>query len=207
MFLFDMDGTLIDSRGDLADAVNATRRELGLPEVGREVVVAKVGNGMRRLVVDAIPELEGKGIDEALAIQERHYGERLLCQTRLYPGVADALQALAARGEKLGVVTNKPGRFSRAIVDGLGIGSYLGVVVGGGDCPELKPSGLPIAYAARALGVEVSAEDWLVGDNWTDLAAASAAGVRSCFCRFGFGRMGEYQPTVCVDSATEWVSI
>lgn len=207
MYLFDLDGTLIDSRADLATAINATRVELGLQKVPQEVIIAHVGNGMKVLVRGAIPELAEDQIDEALAIQERHYGACLLNETFLYPGVKEALRTLAERGEKLGVVTNKPGCFSRTLLEGLGVAQYIGAVVGGGDCPELKPSPLPITYAAKILGCEVTSSDWLVGDNWTDLKAATQAGIRSCFCRFGFGVTRDFVPTVSVDSPEGWRAI
>ena len=93
----DLDGTLIDSRADLATAVNRTRRELGLPELPAAQVVSYVGEGMRQLVMRAMPELPGR-LDEATARARAHYGAHLLEQTTLYPGVAEGLRLLGALG-------------------------------------------------------------------------------------------------------------
>lgn len=186
---FDMDGTLVDSKTDLALAVNATRRELGLAEVPVESVIPAIGNGVRHLMATAIPEAADR-VDELLPLHLKNYRAHLLDTTTLYPGVARTLAELRDRGWKLGVVTNKPGDMTRVILDHFGIARHFGdAVVGGGDCPEMKPSDLPLRWAANRMGGHrLSSRDWMVGDNWTDLACAENAGVKSAFCTYGFGR-------------------
>ena len=90
-------------------------------------------------------------------------------------------------GWRLAVVTNKPGPVTRPILEGLGIARFFGAVVGGGDTPALKPDPAPLRLAAERLGVTLDADDWMAGDNFTDLAAGRHAGLRRCFCRYGFG--------------------
>lgn len=184
--LFDLDGTLIDSRADLALAMNLTRRDFGLPPKTLDEVVACVGEGVRSLIERAnpeCPELWEKMLDR----QRVHYRAHLLDNTVLYPGVKETLLALRADGWRLAVVTNKPGPVTRPILEELGVLALFGAVVGGGDCPALKPDPAPLQMAAARMGVTLDSQDWMVGDHFTDLEAGRRAGVRRCFCRFGFG--------------------
>lgn len=184
--LFDLDGTLVDSRADLALAVNLTRQDFGLPPRSLDEVVACVGEGVRVLIERSCPE-RPELWDEMLVRQRQHYRAHLLDRTALYPGVAATLEALAGAGWRLGVVTNKPSPVTLPILEGLGIRRFFGAVVGGGDCAALKPDPEPLRLAARQMGVALDEADWMVGDHFTDLEAGRRAGVRRCFCRFGFG--------------------
>ena len=184
--LFDLDGTLIDSRADLALAVNLTRQDFGLPPKTIEDVLACVGEGVRVLIERAIPE-RPELWDAMVGRQRVHYLAHMLDQTYLYPGVKETLQALRAAGWRLAVVTNKPGPVTRPVLEGLGVLDLFHAVVGGGDCPALKPDPAPLRLAAAQMGVTLDADDWMVGDHFTDLEAGRRAGVKRCFCRFGFG--------------------
>lgn len=186
---FDMDGTLVDSSGDLCATVNHTRRELGLAELPRAEILSHVGLGARRLLVDSIPEMAN---DEQRLVETfmAHYGEHMMETVALYPGVEATLAELARRGVALGVNTAKPGFATRAILDRLGVRRYFGdAIVAGGDCPEMKPSAMPLLKCAEIMGHSVSPDDWMVGDSWTDIDCAAAAGVNSVWCAFGFGRL------------------
>ena len=197
--LFDLDGTLIDSRADIALAVNLTRRDFGLAPLPEATVVAAIGEGVRSLLARTIPE-RADIPDALLARQRAHYSEHLLDSTILYPGMAAVLRTLKAHGWKFGVVTNKPALFVRPILGGLGVLDVFGAVVGGGDCPHLKPDPEPLRLAAAQMGAVLDAADWMVGDHFTDLDAAARAGIRSCFCRFGFGEQRASPFTVAVDT-------
>lgn len=177
---------MIDSRADLALAVNLTRQDFGLPPKSIDEVVACVGEGVRVLIERAIPEYPDQW-EAMMPRQREHYGAHCLDQTTLYPGVAETLDTLSATGWRLAVVTNKPGPVTRRILEGLGVLSRFGAVVGGGDCPVLKPDPAPLRLAAAQMGVALDAEDWMIGDHFTDLQAGRRAGIRRCFCRFGFG--------------------
>ena len=120
----------------------------------------------------------------------RRYAEHCCDRVELYPGVMRTLEALASRGWHLGIVTNKPAFAARRILEHLGIRGLFGnAVVAGGDCTELKPSAAPLVECASRISHDVSAADWMVGDSWTDMACATAAGVKGAFCAFGFGRL------------------
>jgi len=186
--LFDLDGTLIDSREDLAAAVNAGRGKFGLPPLSVETVTGYVGDGMARLVERSFAEI----VDEVplhvlVAAVESAYVRCALERTVPYPGVPDVLTELRAGGVRLAVVSNKPEVFCLQIVNGLGLDKWIEVVIGGDTVGATKPDPAPVVEALRRLNA-AARNAWLVGDNWTDLEAARAAGVRSCFCCWGFGK-------------------
>jgi len=199
--IFDLDGTLIDSRADLALAVNLTREELGLAAIPQAEVVGYVGEGVRRLLSRAIPELPQQ-LDRALAINQRHYRAHLLDQTTLYPGVGAALERFRRAGIPLMVVTNKPREFTDLILAGLGIATFMSAVVGGGDCPGLKPDPAPLLMALEQSGCGAEGS-WMVGDHFTDLEAGRRAGLKRCLCRYGFGDPGLETWDLAVDELTE----
>jgi phosphoglycolate phosphatase len=204
--LFDLDGTLIDSRADIALAVNLTRQDFGLPPKPMAAIVACVGEGVRLLIERVSPERPDLW-DAMLLRQREHYREHLLDQTALYPGVAQTLRVLRDAGWRLSVVTNKPGSFTRPILEGLGVLGCFGAVVGGGDCPELKPDPAPLRLAAAQLGVTLDAGDWMIGDHVTDLEAGRRAGVKRCFCRFGFGEVRGESYELAVDRLDGFLAI
>ena len=193
---FDMDGTLIDSKSDLAATVNHTRRDLGLAELPEETVIGFVGRGAGYLLEHAIHERAGDA-DVAEAFRRR-YAEHCCESVTLYPGVRETLTELKRRGWLLGINTNKPGYATRAILEKFGLTSLFGsAVVAGGDCAEMKPSALPLREcASRLRGHRLSSRDWMVGDSWTDLDCAANAGVKGAFCDYGFGQLGESRYTV-----------
>lgn len=185
--LFDLDGTLVDSRADLARAVNLVRADFDLDPLPMGQIVGYVGNGVRALLVRALADLSDPDLGEALARMRTHYLAHLLDETLPYPGVPEGLERLAAAGFALGVVTNKGEEAARRICAELGLAPPLAAIVGGDTCASLKPSPEPVFHALEKLGAS-AAGGWFVGDNSTDLEAGAAAGLRTCFCRFGFGR-------------------
>ena len=199
---FDLDGTLIDSRADLAAAVNCTRGDFDLPSLPPERVAAFVGEGLRRLVERALPEFPAR-VEEAVTRTRGHYREHLLDQTTLYPGVADGLQRLVAQGWRCAVVTNKPREFVDLLLQGLGIDRLFGALVGGGETAALKPDPAPLRLAAERLGRRDLVGCWIAGDHFTDLEAGRRAGIRRCYCRYGFGDPRDEPYDLAVDSLVE----
>ena len=204
--LFDLDGTLVDSRADLALAINLTRKDFGLAPLSLAAVVEAIGEGVRVLLARTIPE-RADDIDALLVRQRAHYREHFLDNTVLYPGFDIVLRTLKARGWKLGVVTNKPALFIRPILEGLGVFDLFGAVVGGGDCALLKPDAAPLRLAAERMGTVLDSGDWMIGDHVTDLDAAANAGIKSCFCRFGFGEQRGSTFTAAVDAPTALLDV
>ncbi len=201
---FDMDGTLIDSRADLAATVNHTRRELGLAELPQEEVLTHVGQGAHHLLAHAIPE-RADDVESLWEIFRSHYAEHMLESVELYPTVRQTLEELARRGWLLGINTSKPAFATRAILEHFGLLRYFGnAIVAGGDCAEMKPSALPLREcAARLRGHRLSSHDWMVGDSWTDMQCATNAGIKGAFCTFGFGKLADSRYTIKINRLDE----
>ena len=201
---FDMDGTLIDSRADLGAAVNFTRQELGLAPISVEEAISHVGRGARYLLENSIPEMAGK-FDEIWPQYREQYRAHMLDATQLYPGVRSTLAELHDRGWLMGINTNKPNFAAREILEHFGLARYFGnAIVAGGDCPEMKPSAMPIRQAAQQMqGHRLSSHDWMVGDNWTDLESGTNAGIKTAFCTFGFGHLNESRYTIKINRFEE----
>jgi phosphoglycolate phosphatase len=183
---FDLDGTLVDSSIDLADAGNALLASYDQLPLPTGAVVAMVGDGARELVRRL---LTARGIDESLDVALSRflafYDERLLATTLPYDGIVALLDDLARR-TRLAVLTNKPAAFSERLLTGLGLRSYFSDVVGGDSAFSRKPS--PDGLIALIEKAGVSPERALmVGDSVADLRTARLAGARACLVRYGFG--------------------
>ena len=201
--LFDLDGTLVDSRADLATGANLMRADHGLAPLPVAQIVSYVGNGIRKLVERTLADRPELDVTAGVSAMKRHYLAHLLDETRAYPRVGACLARLAKAGILLGVVTNKPEEPARRICEALDLAQFLPVIVGGDTCPVLKPSPEPVLFALDQLGPEAKGI-WFVGDNYTDLQAGAAAGMKTCFCRFGFGKTAGEMPDLAVDSLTEF---
>lgn len=186
--LFDLDGTLIDSRADLANSINLMLADLKLAPLSRAVVLSFVGEGVRLLVLRSLRarfgrEPEPHEVDHAQEIYLHHYGAHLLDETQLYPEVAETLAAL--EGLPRAVVTNKPYAFTMTILERLGVLSHFRVVFGGDSLAERKPSALPLLEAARRCGAQAG-ECLMVGDTRVDVEAGKNAGMKTCGYVGGF---------------------
>lgn len=201
---FDFDGTLFDTRADLAATVNHARADLGLEPRPADEIMRHVGLGARHLLANAIPE-RADDVERLWEMFRSHYAEHMLETVQPYPGARRTLEELRDRGWLLGVNTAKPAFAVRAILERFGFDRFFGpAVVAGGDCPEMKPSALPLREcAARMRGHRVSPHDWMVGDNWTDMQCAVNAGVKGAFCTFGFGVLGDTRCTVRINRLEE----
>ncbi|NOY79936.1 MAG: HAD hydrolase-like protein [Kiritimatiellaeota bacterium] len=187
VFLFDLDGTLIDSGHDLTTAVNRVRAGLGAGPLSVATVTGFVGDGIVKLLERALADVPGAAPEANLSRLQQAYDTCALDATRPYPGVPETLDELRRAGGRLAVVTNKPEAVSRRILAGLELLPRLDAVVGGDSTPYLKPDPGPVRFALRQLRAAPD-QAWLFGDNWTDLDAGRAAGLRCCFCAYGFGR-------------------
>lgn len=197
---FDVDGTLFDTRVDLASTVNATRVELGLDPWPVEAVVKNVGQGARYLLAHSIPETD-RPFDELWPIFKGHYAEHCCETLKPYPGVLEVLPELKRRGWLLGVNTNKPNFAVKKILEKFGLTDLFGeAIVAGGDGIALKPDPASLRACAEKLGHVLTPADWMVGDSWTDLKCAESAGIKSAFCSFGFGFQKDSSYTVKIDS-------
>jgi phosphoglycolate phosphatase len=190
LLIFDLDGTLADSRADLATGINLMRAYYGLPQISMDVIETYVGDGIRKLVERSLQGAD-VNIDEALALDKKFYTDHMLDETALYPGVAEGLKKLADAGHRLAVLSNKPGDPSRIILKHLGVDGLFFRILGGGDLPNLKPAPDGIFALTEESGV-LPENTWMLGDHHTDLEAAHNAGVQSGFVTYGIGHPGEF---------------
>ena len=203
LIALDLDGTLEDSRTDMVAAVQRVRARRGLPDRADGDFVAHVNRGMahlyRHCFDDALEASDSAGqASDILAVIATDYQADYLAHiadtTRLYPGMADALAALAEIGP-LAVVTNKPEALSRALLEALGVLDRFTAVVGGDTCAESKPSPVPLAHAASLCGVSIEsgsasgpgpAPVFMIGDSAGDIRTGRALGATVIWCAWGY---------------------
>ncbi len=209
LLVFDLDGTLIDSKLDLALAVNATRADLGMPPLPHETVFSYVGNGAPTLIRKAIGDQAGdEQLQRSLEFFLGYYRNHMLDHTRLYPGAREALGRMHAAGLKMAVLTNKPVRFSRDLLRGLGVAEHFQVVYGGNSFETKKPHPEGLQTVLTELGMPPE-RTLVVGDSGVDVRTARNAGARSCGRSYGFQpeTFAEDPPDLLVDSLEELAEI
>jgi phosphoglycolate phosphatase len=187
LIVFDLDGTLIDSRRDIADAANALLASCGAAPIPEDRIGAMVGDGAATLVARAF---SASGVDRPADALERYlsfYDERLLLHTKPYDGIPAALDALGRRAA-LAVLTNKPIAPTRRLLDGLDLARYFPAhAVLGGDGPfPRKPDPAALRHLTATLGARAEST-LMVGDSVIDLRTARAAHTPVCLARYGFG--------------------
>ena len=185
LLIFDLDGTLIDSRRDLCTGINLMRRHYHLSPLPVKTVSAFVGDGIRKLVERA---LEGQNIDidEAVRINYEFYLRHIHDETVLYPGVTEGLTALFNHGHALALISNKGAEASKIILAHFKIADLFSSVIGGDSGLPLKPEPDTVLETMHRTKMS-SADTWIIGDNHTDLAAARRANVKSVFVTYGIG--------------------
>ena len=186
LVVFDLDGTLIDSRRDLAESVNALVVERGGRELPLDTVTAMVGEGAALLVRRALTTagLE-PDVESALPRFLEIYDERLLLHTQPYPGTREMLEAVRLEA-RLAVLTNKPQHHTERVLRGLQLDGYFSDVVGGDTAHGRKPDPAGLRHLIAQADGSISATT-MIGDSAIDLRTARAAGVRVCLVRYGFG--------------------
>lgn len=192
LLIFDLDGTLIDSVGDLTTAVNRLRQDHRLPSLSADIVRRHVGDGARKLVERI---LQGCDVDLEMALHDYrgYYEQHMSDTTTLYPDVREGLGRLRATGYQLAVISNKPAAFCRELLARLGVADCFICILGDGDTPRLKPDPAPLIEVMRRASATPE-ETWMIGDHHTDLEAARRAGLRSVFVAYGLGEAGLENP-------------
>jgi len=194
VLLFDFDGTLIDSKVDIATAVNLTLGDLGLPLRSVEEIFSFVGDGVKRLLRLSVGEDNPDQYDKALEVFRGHYLEHCVQTTRWYPGIWEVLQHYKDRRKV--IVTNKSLEYTLAIVDGLQARDLFQHVEAPRDTAELKPEPVMLKRALAVLGADIK-HTVMIGDSTNDVRAAQAAGIRACAVGYGYGnreRVAALQP-------------
>lgn len=190
VFLFDLDGTIIDSAEDIALSLKLTLEEIGIPERMPKDVRSLIGGGVRTLLEKVLGE-EFK--EEYVEVFRRHYLKNPVVYTKVYPGVEEVLRELKRRGKKLCVVSNKLEDLSKEILRRLNIAHLFDLIVGGDTFPEKKPSPVPVLRSLEILGEEPS-EAVMVGDTEADLLAGKKAGTKTAIALWGYVRLDSEKP-------------
>lgn len=213
LVIFDLDGTLIDSRLDLVHSVNATLRHLGRPELPGEVIATYVGDGAPMLVRRALGDPHDHHIvQRALEFFLSYYREHKLDHTHVYAGIPEALttirQARNGHPRKLAVLSNKPVNPSRAIVEALGLGPFFIQVYGGNSFTSKKPDPLGAKALLKEAGCS-SHEAVMVGDSSNDVLTGRNAGMWTCGVTYGFApqTLELTPPDTLVDSPEELAKV
>ena len=185
--------------------MNAARGLMNLPPISEELVSSYVGNGAPVLMRRALgPEASEADVQRALEYFLGYYREHMLDNTRLYPGVKEALDRLLNAGTNMAVLTNKPVRFSRALVDGLGLSKHFFQVYGGNSFEQKKPD--PIGVETLLIESGISRERTImVGDSGVDIRTARNANIRACGVTYGFQPEGfvDDPPDLVVDDMNQ----
>ena len=187
--LIDLDGTLLHTAPELAEAANRMLRDMGRAPVSQDLLMSYIGNGIswlvkRALTGDMHAEPDGALYDRALPIFEKHYSA-LLLQSKPFAGVIAGLDAMRSAGFRLGCITNKVARYTEPLLKGLGMAHYFEIVLSGDSLPEKKPHPLPLLHAAQFFGVPVE-QVLLIGDSLNDTIAARAAGCPVVCVPYGY---------------------
>lgn len=200
--VIDLDGTLLHTAPELAEAANRMLRDMGRAPVSQDLLKSYIGNGIhwlvkRALTGDMYAEPDAALFDQALPIYEKHYTE-LATQSRPFPNVTQGLDAMKAAGFRLGCITNKVERYTTPILKSAGLTSYFEIVLSGDTLPEKKPHPMPLLHSAKFFGVPIE-NLLLVGDSLSDAQAARAAGCPIICVPYGYNH-GEPVASLNVDA-------
>lgn len=187
-FLFDLDGTLINSVDDIAEAVNYTLKQLSREPLPKREIIKHVGYGAKRLMEDVL-KIDDKGlIEKATAIFRNYYLSNPCVYTVPYPYIEDLLKFLKEKNKKIGVITNKYEEVSKRILDKLGLSKYIDIIIGADTVGEKKPSAKPIKFALNSLNVREN-ESILIGDSEVDIQAGKNANTKTGLVLYGYGKV------------------
>jgi phosphoglycolate phosphatase len=213
LLVFDLDGTLIDSRLDLIHSVNAMLRHLGRPELDGDVIASYVGDGAPALVRRALENTDDEALlGAALDYFRAYYRVHKLDHTTVYEGIPEALSGLAhsSSGAQriMAVLSNKPVNPSRDIVQALGLGHFFVRVYGGNSFPTKKPDPLGVQTIMQETGVAAD-EALIIGDSSVDVLTGRNAGLWTCGVTYGFApqSLAEVAPDVVVETPQELAEV
>ncbi|MBV9670147.1 MAG: HAD-IA family hydrolase, partial [Acidobacteriales bacterium] len=212
LLIFDLDGTLIDSRQDLVNSVNAMLRYVHRPELPDEIIASYIGDGAPMLVRRALGDPDDEGfVHSALDFFLAYYREHKLDHTYVYDGVLDSLAAMREKlpEVKMAVLTNKPVHPARAIVDALGLKPFFFQTYGGNSFPTKKPDPVGVEALLREAGEVSASRAVLLGDSAVDMLTARNAGIYSVGCTFGLAphTLDDLPGDIMVASPEEWKAL
>ena len=186
LYIFDLDGTLLDSGKDIALAANYAFEKLGLETFSEEEIISKVGYGAKKLIEDLIPQHPQEIKDKALEYFREFYYSNPVIHSKLYEGVEETLKALKELSKKIAVVTNKYEALSVEILKRLKVLEFIDLVVGADTTSEKKPHPLPIFYTLEKLKSDKE-NSIIIGDSETDVLTGKNAGIKTALVLQGYG--------------------
>jgi phosphoglycolate phosphatase len=193
--VIDLDGTLLHTAPDLAEAANRMLAELHMPPIDDALLKMYIGNGVTRLIkrvltrsMDAEPEAEL--FARAKPVYEKHYADVVSLHSRPFPDVVEGLQALKAAGYRLACITNKAERFTVPLLKDTELFDYFEIILSGDSLPKMKPDPLPLLHACEHFGIAPD-QMLLIGDSLNDTQAARAAGCHVFCVPYGYNRGGD----------------
>ncbi len=206
--VIDLDGTLLNTAPDLAEAANRMLAEMERPQVDMAVVMTYIGNGVDRLIKRVLTgEMFAEPAAELFALArplyERHYAEVVSLYSRPYPGVVEGLEVLKASGYRLACITNKAEKFTLPLLRDTGLRDYFELILSGDSLPRTKPDPLPLLFACEQFGVRPD-QMLLIGDSQNDAQAARAAGCHIFCVPYGYNH-GEPVEKLDLDRVVESV--
>jgi phosphoglycolate phosphatase len=203
VLIFDLDGTLVDSKKDLTASVNHIRHQFDLPVLTEEEIARFIGNGALMLIRRALgPKATESNVQAGLQMFLSYYRTHMLDYTRLYPGVRETIERLSHC--KMAVLTNKPVHFSCAMLDGLGIYKHFEAVYGGNSFDHKKPD--PVGVFQILSDTKGSREwTWMVGDSAVDVLTGRNAGIKTCGVTYGYATetFTEVPPDFLIDNFSD----
>ncbi len=209
LLIFDLDGTLVDSRMDIANSVNYMRRRLSLEPLPVEVIASFIGEGAAALVRRALGQQASESqVKEALDIFLPHYAQHLLDNTAQYPQVSETLAELVRRKKLLAVLTNKPTEMTRRILEGFELARLFALILGGDSFERKKPDPMGVHYIINAVGSSPE-RTLMIGDLPNDILTGRNAGAWTCGVTYGLAgeRVAEAQPDFLIHRIGELLDI
>jgi len=183
LIIFDLDGTLVDSKYDLTAAVNLTRKYYGLENISVSQVASYLGSGIKALVKNILPAVDQKELSDAVIMFKNFYSEHLLDTTKPYDGVVKMLESF--KGIKKAVLSNKSENFSKQILKELELDRYFDGVYGGDSFVQKKPSAVPVCGIIKNFSLDKK-NAVIVGDGVNDVLAGKNAGITTISALYGY---------------------
>ena len=203
LIIFDLDGTLIDSRRDIANAVNFTLKEVGFREKNIAEISSYIGRGVEDLIRKSLGESQDILFKKAKALFEEYYRKHSTDNSALYPGVGEVLEYFK-RKRKI-IITNRNYEFAKLTLKAKGIYNYFEDIIGGDDTACMKPSSCPFDKAIHRLDID-KGKTIIVGDMEIDILAGKRAGIITCAVAYGIGKIEDIlkaKPDYVIDNLSK----
>jgi phosphoglycolate phosphatase len=205
IYLFDLDGTIIDSGKDIAVAANYALTKLDKKPLPENEIIKHVGYGGHKLIEGILNTSDTDIIEKGVRYFREYYFSNLTTYSKPYPYVEEVLKDLKNKGKNLGVITNKYEDLSIQILKELNLLNFFDVVVGGDTTSEKKPNPMPVFHALEKINTD-SKNAIIIGDSEADILAGKNAGIKTCLVTYGFGKLGiakKYNPDFIINSFKE----